>query len=343
MSSAACAPAPDVFSLGAQRPATLGWALRRLRSATAPPCTGNLLRLFGRLQQVREQRTHLKALVRRARIFTPDVAEKVATLARSNPDGALEAFVSAFQREHFELDEAICEQGFDVWADVAAESIPLLMRGTDRCNGIEPQGFRPGYALQWALIEDVFNGDERSEVIAEVAEAFGEALASRLEAADPPAHHILCRRLARSPYLGVVAFSRWALGDISNNDILNLHQHHADELVIPWTRRGVARARLIRAADDFQAPMLALARWLEHAPAEHGPLLVDAVMGRTDADTWSRSAIQPCSACGFPPDVRSGQEAISRQLLPNAALHPRASTRVRAPDAYQEEDDLDDW
>jgi hypothetical protein len=303
-----------------------------------------LLRLFGRLQQVREQRTHLKALVRRARIFTPDVAEKVATLARSNPDRALEAFVFAFQRDHFEFDEAICEQGFEVWAEVAAESIPVLLRGTDRCNGIEPQGFRPGYALQWALIEDVFNGDERSEVIAEVAEAFGEALASRLEAADPPAHHILCRRLARSPYLGIVAFSRWALGDITNNDVLFLHQHHADELIIPWTRRGVARAgRLIRAADDFQAPMLALARWLEHAPAEHGPLLVDAVIGRTDADIWTRSAIQPCNACGFPPDVRSGQEAISRQLLSNAALHPRASTGVRARDAYQEEDDLDDW
>jgi hypothetical protein len=97
-----------------------------------------LLRLFGRLQQVREQRTHLKALVRRARIFTPDVAEKVATLARSNPDRALEAFVFAFQRDHFELDEAICEQGFEVWAEVAAESIPVLLRGTDRCNGIEP-------------------------------------------------------------------------------------------------------------------------------------------------------------------------------------------------------------
>ena len=44
---------------------------------------------------------------------------------------------------------------------------------------------RPGYALQWALIEDVFNGGERSEVMAEVAETFGAELASRLEAADP--------------------------------------------------------------------------------------------------------------------------------------------------------------
>ena len=111
-------------------------------SATRPPCTGALLRLFGRLQQLREQRTQLRVLVRRARLFTPDVADKVATLARSNPDGALEAFVSAFQREHFELDEAVCEQGFDIWADVAAESIPLLVRGTDRCNGIDPLGYR---------------------------------------------------------------------------------------------------------------------------------------------------------------------------------------------------------
>lgn len=343
MSSAVCVPAPDVFAIRAPRPATFGSALRRLRSASQPPRTGALLRLFGRLQQVREQRTQLKALVRRARLLTPDVAGKVATLARSNPDAALEAFVSSFQREHFELDEAICEEGFEVWADVAAESIPLLLRGTDRCNGIEPQGYRPGYALQWTLIEDVFNGDERSEVIAEVAETFGEALANRLAAADPPPHHVLCRRLARSPYLGVVAFSRWAVGDISNNDLLVLHQHHANELVIPWTRGGVARAsRLIRKADDFQAPMLALARWLEYAPAEHGPLLVDAVIGRPDADAWSRSAIQPCDACGFPPDVHSHQEASSRDLLPNTSLHPRATTRVRAPDAYQEED-LDDW
>jgi len=204
-------------------------------------------------------------------------------------------------------------------------------------------GCRPGYALQWALIEDVFSGDERSEVVAEVAETFGDAVANRLQVADPPAHQILCRRLARSPYLGVVAFSRWALGDISNNELLVLHQHHANELVIPWTRRGVARAgSLIRKADDFQAPMLALARWLEYAPAEHGPLLVDAVIGRPDADGWSRSAIQPCDACGFPPDVHSGQEATSRYLLPDTALHLRATTHVRAPDAYQEED-LDDW
>ena len=61
-------------------------------------------------------------------------------------------------------------------------------------------GSRPGYALQWALIQDVFNGDERADVIAEVAETFGDALSRRLEAADPPTHEILSRRLARSPY-----------------------------------------------------------------------------------------------------------------------------------------------
>ena len=302
--------------------------------------------MFGRLQQVREQRTQLRVLVRRARLFTPDVADKVATLARSNPDGALEAFVSAFQREHFELDEDIREQGFDFWADAAAESIPLLVRGTDRCNGIEPLGYRPGYALQWALIQDVFNDDERSQVIAEVAQTFGKALAHRLAAVDPPAHHILCRRLARTPYVGVVAFSRWALGDVpKNNEILFLHAHHADELAIPWTRRGVVRAaRLIREADDFQAPMLALARWLEHAPAEHGPLLVEAVIGRQDADAWRRSAIQPCSACGFPPEVHSGQEASSRHLLTTPALHSSANAPAKAPHAYPEEGPHDpDW
>jgi hypothetical protein len=176
--------------------------------------------VFGRLQQLREQTTQLRVLVRRARLFTPDVADKVATLARSNPDCALEAFVSAFQREHFELDEDICEQGFDFWADAAAESIPLLVRGTDRCNGIEPLGYRPGYALQWALIQDVFNDDERSQVIAKVAQSFGKALAHRLAAVDPPAHHILCRRLTQTPYVGVVAFSRWALGDISSKNPL---------------------------------------------------------------------------------------------------------------------------
>jgi hypothetical protein len=132
----------------------------------------------------------------------------------------------------------------------------------------------------------------------------------------------------------------WTLPtELPINDILFLHAHHADELVIPWTRRGVARAaRLIREADDFQAPMLALARWLEHAPAEHGPLLVDAVIGRQDADAWRRSAIQPCSACGFPPDVHSGQEASRRHLLTGAAFHPTASAAAREAHAYPEED-----
>lgn len=344
MSSAACAPAPDVFSIPTQRPATLGSALRRLRSATRPPCTGALLRVFGRLQQVREQRTLLKVLVRRARRFTPDVADRVSTLARSNPDGALEAFVSAFQRVHFELDEGICEQGFDFWADAAAESIPLLLRGTDRCNGIDPLGCRPGYALQWALIQDVFNDDERSQLIVELAETFGNPLADRLEAADPPAHQVLCRRLARSRYVGLVRFSRWAFGDVSN-DVLYLHSHHAEELVIPWTRRGVTRAtRLAREADDFQAPMLALARWLEHAPGEHGPLLVDAVLGRRDANAWNQSAIQPCGSCGFPPDVHSSQAATSRHLLDTLALHPGGSARATAAHDYPEEDPDDtDW
>jgi hypothetical protein len=165
--------------------------------------------VFGRLQQVREQRTQLKLLVRRARLFTPDVADKVATLARSNPDGALEAFVSAFQRAHFELDEGICEQGFDFWADAAGEFIPLLVRGTDRCNGIDPLGYRPGYALQWALIQDVFNDDERHQVIAEVAETFGKALADRLEAAEPPAHH---SSVGAWPVRDTSAWSRSAAG-----------------------------------------------------------------------------------------------------------------------------------
>jgi hypothetical protein len=144
-----------------------------------------------------------------------------------------------------------------------------------------------------------------------------------------------------SPYSALSASSTlWMLpAELPINEILNLHAHHADELVIPWTRRGVARAaRLLREADDFQAPMLALARWLEHAPAEHGPLLVDAVLGPQDVDAWSRSAIQPCGPCGFPPDVHSGREATSRHLLANLALHPGASARARTPYAYPEED-----
>src|SRR5207249_11871881 len=130
----------------------------------------------------------------------------VASFAGIDPDAALETFVSAFQRRFVELDESVFDQGFEFWAEGAIDFIPLLMRGTDRCNGIEPTGYRPGYALQWALIQDVFNGDERPQVIAEVAETFGEALARRLEAADPPPHEVMCRRLGRSPYVGMLAF-----------------------------------------------------------------------------------------------------------------------------------------
>ena len=57
----------------------------------------------------------------------------------------------------------------------------------------------------------MFNGDERPQVIAEVAETFWEALAGRLEAAEPPPHEVLCQRLARSRYIGMLAFSSWAL------------------------------------------------------------------------------------------------------------------------------------
>jgi hypothetical protein len=262
-------------------------------------------------------------------MFTPEIADGVARLAQSNPEEALEAFVSAFQRTHFELDEAVSGEGFESWAQATTEYIPLLLRGTDRCNGIEPQGFRPGYALQWALIEPVFYGDEREALIAEVAEAFGEDLADRLEAADPPEHRILLRRLARTPYLGIASFSRWALGDVSSNPILYYHPHHADELRIPWSRRGVARAgRLIRDANDFEAPMLALARWLEVAPAEHGPLLADAVVGIEGVKAWDSAAIRPCRHCGYPPGVHSWEEATSAQLLSKRALHQESSPRV---------------
>jgi hypothetical protein len=215
------------------------------------------------------------------------------------------------------------------------------MRGTDRCNGIDPQGSRPGYALQWALIQDAFDRDDRSQVIAEVAQAFGEQLADRLEATDPPEHAVLCRRLARSPYRGLVAFSCWALGDVSN-DILFHHAHHAQDVQIPWTRRGLARVeRLIREADDFEAPMLALARWREHAPAKHGPLLVDAVIGHEHAESWSPAAIRGCGICGLPPAVRTWHEATSAALLPDPSLHRGASPPAQTPHVRFEED-LDD-
>jgi hypothetical protein len=195
------------------------------------------------------------------------------------------------------------------------------MRGTDRCNGIEPTGYRPGYALQWALIQDVFYGGERTAVIGEVADTFGPELADRLESVQPPEHQVLCRRLARCPYRGIVAFSRWALGDVVN-PVLYYQAHHADELQIRWTSRGVRRAtRLVRQADDFQAPMFALARWVESAPAEHGRRLVDAVVGRPDRHGWTRDAIQPCPECGFPPEVATWQDAVSEDLLQDTRPH----------------------
>jgi hypothetical protein len=109
------------------------------------------------------------------------------------------------------------------------------------------------------------------------------------------------------------------------NDLLVYHAHHADELAIPWTKRGVARAaRLLQEADAFEAPILGLARWLEHAPAVHAPLLVDAALGRQDTPGWDRAAIRPCPLCGFPPAPRSWQEATSPRLLPDPAVHGRA-------------------
>jgi hypothetical protein len=244
----------------------------------------------------------------------------VVIFSRSNPDAALATFVSAFQRQHFELDETVCEQGFEFWVDAASNCIPMLMRGTDRCNGIEPLGYRPGYALMWTLIQNVFFGDERAAVIAEVAEAFGDELAERVEGTNPPVHAVLRHRLARTPFVGLYRFSRWALGDVTN-PLLLYHSHHAEELQIPWTRRGVARAaRLVQQADNFEAPALALARWLEWAPSVHGPLLADAVLGRAESPDWRRTSVQPCSACGFPPTVHTHAEAISRFLLPDGAL-----------------------
>jgi len=350
VSSAACAPRPDSPWRDPQRPPILGWTLRRLRLVASPPRPGALLRLFARLELLRHHKAQLKALVKRARRFTPQVSDVVAALAHSDPDTALETFVSAFQSEYFELDESICDGGFEFWADAADEFIPLVLRGTDRCNGLEPTGFRPGYTLQWALIEDIFDGDERSQVIAEVADTFGNHLADRLEGSTPPAHHTLRRRLARSPYVGMVAFGCWALGDAapvlgrSLNELLFHHAHHAEEVRICWTRSGVARAaRLIREADDFEAPMLALARWLEHAPAEHGRLLVDAVLGREDARVWNTAAMQPCHLCGFPPLVRTREEALSRLLLPDPSPHlaTRAGRVARTP-ALPEVENCDD-
>jgi hypothetical protein len=284
--------------------------LRRFHRASCPPRTGALLRLFPRLALVREQRSQLHLLVRRARRLVPDVAHDVARLAQTNPDAALAAFVAAFERTYVELDESICDEGFEFWVESDGEVLPLLLRGTDRCNGIEPLGYRPGYALMWTLIQDVFFDDERSQVIAEVADSFDARLADRLLAAEPPPHEILCRRLGRSPYMGLVAFSRYVLGDVSN-PVLALHSHHREELRLRWTRRDVARAvRLVQQADDFEAPALALAGWLEHAPVRHGLLLSDAALGRVASAGWDAGAVQPCSDCGFPPLVRTHVEAV---------------------------------
>jgi hypothetical protein len=267
------------------------------------------------MRQVRENQEALRTLLHLTHRFTPGAEPTVEALAEFNPDAALDAFIAAFQRDHFELDDNVTELGFDTWVEMGADVLPLQMRGADRCNGIDPRGFRPGYALQWVLIEDVFNGDERSEVIAEVADVFGDKLADRLAAADPPPHRILCRRLARSPFLGIVRFSQWALGDVSN-PLLFHHAHHADELRIPWTQRGVARAAaLIRHANNLEAPTHALARWLENAPRNHGPVLADAVLGDEHAPSWTSKAVRSCQRCGYPPVVRRWEDATSEYLF----------------------------
>jgi len=321
VSSAACAQPASSARRPAQPPPTVARTLRRLRTAAVPPRTVALLGLFARLDLLRRQRRQLTLLVRRARQFTPRVADRVAELAQSDPDAALKAFVSAFQGEHIELDELVSQEGFASWAEAAGERIPLAVRGHDRCNGLEPLGYRPGYTLLWALIQDVFWDDQRAEVLAEVARTFGENLADRLDAAAPPEHPTLCRRLDRSPYAGLAAFSRWVLGDV-RNELLLYPPHHADELVIPWTHQGVARAaRLTREANVFEAPILAVARWLEHAPEVHGPLLVDAALGLPGAVTWTRAAIRPCPSCGFPPATRSWEQATSPELLSALASH----------------------
>jgi hypothetical protein len=111
------------------------------------------------------------------------------------------------------------------------------------------------------------------------------------------------------------------LTELPINPLLLYHSHHAEELQLPWTRRGVASAaRLVQQADNFEAPALALARWLECAPSVHGPLLADAVMGCVEAPGWTRASVQACSRCGFPPVVYTHDEAISRFLLLDATL-----------------------
>jgi hypothetical protein len=200
----------------AQRPPLQGWAQHHVSAACCPPRARSVLQFFDSLRVRRKCRRELRALVARAPTFTPEVSQRVAWLAQINPDAALETFVSAFQRRYCELEESAFDQGFEFWTEGAIDFIPVLMRGTDRCNGIEPTGYRPGYALQWALIQDVFYGGERTAVIGEVADTFGPELAHRLESVEPPQHQVLCRRLARCPYRGILAFSRWVLGDVVN-------------------------------------------------------------------------------------------------------------------------------
>jgi hypothetical protein len=138
--------------------------------------------------------------------------------------------------------------------------------------------------------------------------------------------------------VGLYLFSCWALGDV-RNPLLLYHSHHASELLIPWTRRGVTRAaRLVRQADNFQAPALALARWLELAPSVHGALLADAALGRSDAPGWTRASIRPCSDCGFPPMVRTHDEAISRFLFPEPTL---GSAHDRSPELEKQLHEID--
>ena len=150
--------------------------------------------------------------------------------------------------------------------------------------------------------------------------ALGQLLADRVESVQPPPHQLLCRRLARSPYRGIAAFSRWALGDVLFKPVLYYHAHHADELRIPWTGCGVRRAaRLVRVADDFQAPMVALARWLETAPAHHGPRLVDAVVGRNISSTGRGQLSVRAMAAVF----RPSRELGCRRYPRTCCLRPR--------------------
>ena len=77
----------------------------------------------------------------------------------------------------------------------------------------------------------------------------------------------------------------------------------------------------MRQADAFEAPSLALAGWLEQAPAEHGPLLARAALGQPDAERWSPADIQACAVCGFPPAVRTHDDALGLLHLPDPRHH----------------------